>query len=248
MRTLWDLIQPVRDAAQSLVDSLRQATRPAPAAEPERPRRPRKPRARPPAPPAALFATPAATPATPAATPPRSPRAIASRPRGARPAAGDRAARRAAQPASDTAQARYDAVVKLMLDQHGIRVRRWRNSMSGVAYEVAYRDGSTARFIESPRPKGPMSAAIFLHEIGHHAIGFNRYKPRCLEEYHAWAWSLRAMEEHGLSITDAVRRRMHQSLHYAIGKATRRGIRAVPPELHPFMSRPPRSPRSNARG
>ncbi|MCE2968617.1 MAG: hypothetical protein LW831_13970, partial [Phycisphaeraceae bacterium] len=61
MRTLWDLIQPVRDAAQSLVDSLRQATRPAPAAEPERPRRPRKPRARPPAPPAALFATPAAT-------------------------------------------------------------------------------------------------------------------------------------------------------------------------------------------
>ncbi len=83
-----------------------------------------------------------------------------------------------------------------------------------------------------------MSAAVFLHEIGHHAIGFNTYKPRCLEEYHAWAWSLAARQEHGLNITDAVRHRMHLSLWYAVQKAQRRGIKAVPPELTPFLAAP----------
>ena len=46
-----------------------------------------------------------------------------------------------------------------------------------------------------------MSAAIFCHEIGHHAIGFTRYKPRCLEEYHAWAWSFAEMERRGFTRT-----------------------------------------------
>ncbi|MCU0688701.1 MAG: hypothetical protein MUE97_03020, partial [Phycisphaerales bacterium] len=88
-----------------------------------------------------------------------------------------------------SAQDRYDAVTRAMLAQYGIKVRKWRTSMSGVAYELKYRDGTIKRLIESPYPKSPMSAAIFLHEIGHHAIGFHTYKPRCLEEYHAWKWS-----------------------------------------------------------
>src|SRR6185436_7848085 len=103
-----------------------------------------------------------------------------------------------------------------MLAKYDIRVRKWRSSMSGLAWYVTYRDGRTSRLIESPRPKGPMSAAIFLHEIGHHAIGFNTYKPRCLEEYHAWVFALTHMEKLGLNITDGVRRRMHDSLHYAV--------------------------------
>lgn len=121
-----------------------------------------------------------------------------------------------------------------MLAQYGIRVRKWRSSMSGCAWIVTYRDGSVSRLIESPKPKGPMSAAIFLHEIGHHAIGFNVHKPRCLEEYHAWAWSLSAMEAHGITITDRVRQRMHDSLAYAVAKAKRRGIKRLPPELVPY--------------
>ncbi len=100
--------------------------------------------------------------------------------------------------------------------------------------------------LESPQPRGPMSMAIFLHEVGHHAIGFNRYKPRCLEEYHAWKWSLEAMELHGLNITDAVRRRMHESLWYAVAKARRRGLRELPPELLPYQTRPRRQPRDGA--
>lgn len=149
------------------------------------------------------------------------------------------AATKPAKPAASlSAQERYDAVVKAMLSQYGIKVRKWRKNMSGVAYELRYRDGSVKRLLESPYPKGPMSAAIFLHEIGHHAIGFNRYKPRCLEEYHAWKWSLEAMEAQGLDVTDAVRYRMHLSLWYAVGKASRRGIKNLPPELLPFVEKP----------
>lgn len=139
-----------------------------------------------------------------------------------------------------SAQEQYDRVTQEMLARYSVRVRRWRKAMSGMAWQVLYRDGTVANLIEAPRPKGPMSAAVFLHEIGHHAIGFDRYKPRCLEEYHAWRWSLEAMEASGLNITDAVRHRMHESLWYAVSKAKRRGIRNIPPELLPFMERPPR--------
>lgn len=143
-----------------------------------------------------------------------------------RPAQGDRRAGAMAE--------RYEQVTREMLERYNVRVRRWRSSMSGVAWEVVYRDGTRAKLIESPQPRGPMSAAVFLHEIGHHAIGLGVYRPRCLEEYHAWAFSLRAMEEHGLNVTESVRRRMHQSLHYAVAKARRRGIRELPEELRAF--------------
>ncbi|HZW08512.1 MAG TPA: hypothetical protein VFF69_01285 [Phycisphaerales bacterium] len=118
-----------------------------------------------------------------------------------------------------------------MLDRYGVRVRKWRSSTTGVAWQVFYRDGTTKRLIESPRPRGPVSAAVFLHEIGHHAIGFSRYKPRCLEEYHAWRFSLEEMASWELAITDRVRARVAESLQYAIDKAMRRGLREIPPEV-----------------
>lgn len=140
-------------------------------------------------------------------------------------------------------QDRYDAVTREMLDRYGVRVRRWRNDMTGLAWEVSYANGETRRLIEAPRPRGPVSAAIFLHEIGHHAIGFHRYKPRCLEEYHAWAFSLAQMEALGLNVTDRVRHRVHDSLHYAVMKARRRGLRALPAELLPYAEPRPKTPR-----
>jgi len=137
---------------------------------------------------------------------------------------------------------RYALVERAMLEAYGVRVRKWRTSMSGVAWQVTYDDGTVSKLIEAPRPRGPMSAAVFLHEIAHHAIGFDVYSPRCLEEYHAWAWSLARMEELGLNVTEAVRRRMHESLWYAVDKARRRGLKSVPTELLPFVNRPhPRS-------
>lgn len=129
---------------------------------------------------------------------------------------------------------KYDAVTRQMLEKYGVKVRKWRTGMSGIARLTRFADGRELRTIESPRPRGPMSVAIFLHEIGHHAIGFGVYKPRCLEEYHAWAFAIREMEAHGLNVTDGVRRRMHRSLKYAIDKAQRRGLKNIPSELHAF--------------
>lgn len=113
--------------------------------------------------------------------------------------------------------------------------------MSGMAWEVRYRDGTIARLIESPRPRGPMSVAVFLHEIGHHAIGFGRYRPRCLEEYHAWRFAIEAMEKEGILVSEGVKRRMARSLEYAVAKAARRGIRSLPQELAPYAK--PLTPR-----
>jgi hypothetical protein len=130
---------------------------------------------------------------------------------------------------------RYDRMVRVMLARYNVRVRKWRSSSSGCAWQVIYHDGTVANLIESPRPRGPLSAAIFLHEIGHHAIGLDVYKPRCLEEYHAWMFALDAMKEHDLNITDAVLTRVHRSLKYAVAKAKRRGIKTLPPELREFV-------------
>lgn len=154
----------------------------------------------------------------------------------------------AAQGPVPTMEARYEEVTRHMLQLHGVKVRRWRKHMSGIAWEVYYRDGRVVKLIEAPRPKGPMSAAVFLHEIGHHAIGFGTYKPRCLEEYHAWTFAIDKMEQLGLNVTESVRRRMHNSLRYAVEKASRRGLRQLPPELHPFTGPFPGDPARHRRG
>ncbi|MFI4897726.1 MAG: hypothetical protein ACIARR_07860 [Phycisphaerales bacterium JB059] len=130
---------------------------------------------------------------------------------------------------------RYDEVTRRMLREHAVRVRKWRSSMSGVAWQVTYADGTVSRLIEAPRPRGPMSAAVFLHEIGHHAIGLGAYTPRCLEEYHAWRFSLDTMRAEGLNVTPAVEKRMKESLEYAVYKALKRRLKRLPPELEPYL-------------
>ena len=131
-------------------------------------------------------------------------------------------------------QERYDAIVAETKSAYGFRIRRWRKSMSGCAWQITYRDGRIVRLVEAPYPKGPLSAAIYLHEVGHHAIGLGKVTPRCLEEYQAWMWSLAAMEHYGLTITDRVHQRVGRSLRYAVAKARRRGLRNLPDELGIF--------------
>ena len=132
-------------------------------------------------------------------------------------------------------QARYDELVTEMKQLHSVRVVKWRSSMSGCAWEVRYVDGRRSRLIEAPYPKGPMSCAVFMHEIGHHAIGLSRYRPRCLEEYHAWRWGLDEMSRRGFNVTDRVRQRRDDALRYAVAKALRRGIKRIPTELAPYL-------------
>lgn len=223
MITLWDLLKPVTDALRG-----RPPVSPFP--------RPIKPiidrRVTPSQAPTHLAPIPNRTPSHPAILEtvviPRRP---ANQTSPLRQAQRDKPARK---PHGASMQDRYDEVVRQMLAKYDVRVRKWRTSSSGVAWMVQYRDGRIQRLIESPKPKGPMSIAIFLHEIGHHAIGLGAFKPRCLEEYHAWKFSLDRMAELDLNITDAVRTRMRRSLEYAVRKAVRRGIKNLPPELEPY--------------
>lgn len=129
----------------------------------------------------------------------------------------------------------YSPIVDEMKRRHAVRVRRWRTQMTGCAWRVYYRDGQVISWIESPYPKTPISLAIFLHEVGHHVIGFDRYRRRCDEEYHAWQWALAEMRRLGVEPDERVMRRYDLSMRYAVDKAVRRGAKQFSESLHPFL-------------
>ena len=132
----------------------------------------------------------------------------------------------------------YASIVAEMKLRHRLRIRRWRTSMSGCAWRAWYRDGQVVNWVESPYPKSPLSLSIFLHEVGHHAIGFDTYRLRCEEEWAAWQWSLDQMRRLGVEPTDRVRARVDRSLRYAVAKALRRGIKRLPDQLVPYLPAP----------
>jgi hypothetical protein len=137
-------------------------------------------------------------------------------------------------------QQRLDRIVKDVLAHHPLRVKRWRNSLSGVAVLRIYRDGREERTIEAPYPTSPLRLAIFLHEVGHHVLGLGVHRPRCLEEYLAWRYAMDQLVELGIAVDGAVARRFERSMEYAVGKALRRGIRRLPAELINFAPEPVR--------
>lgn len=107
--------------------------------------------------------------------------------------------------------------------------------MSGVAWRLRYPDGREESWLESPFPKTRISLAIFLHEIGHHAVGFNRFPTRAEEEYRVWVWALEKMRELGIEPDARTLRRFERSMEYAVGKAVRRGVKRLPVELVRFL-------------
>jgi hypothetical protein len=129
----------------------------------------------------------------------------------------------------------YVGIVSFMKKRHRLRIRRWRQHMSGRAWRVRYNDGRVINWIESPRPRTPISLAVFLHEVGHHAIGFRENCHRCEEEYHAWAWALAAMRRFGVEPDARVHRRIERSMRYAVDQDLRRGITNLPGCLGPFI-------------
>jgi hypothetical protein len=135
-----------------------------------------------------------------------------------------------AMPAAD-----FSPIVDAMKSRYDLRVRKWRRSMSGCAWRCYHHDGRVVNWIESPIPKTPLSLAIFLHEVGHHAIGFSTYKKRCEEEYHVWVWAINQMRKLGIEPDDRVARRFDLSMQYAVGKAMRRGLKALPEPLEQFL-------------
>jgi hypothetical protein len=133
----------------------------------------------------------------------------------------------------------FSRIVRRAKNRYDVKVRRWRSSMSGAAWRVYHHDGQVVNWIEAPRPRTPISLAIFLHEVGHHAIGFEKYKKRCEEEYHVWLWALAEMRRSGVQPDERVKRRFDLSMRYAVAKAMRRGIKSLPATLRRFAPRVP---------
>jgi hypothetical protein len=117
---------------------------------------------------------------------------------------------------------RYATIVETLKHRYGVRVHRWRPTMSGCAWTADYADGSHVRWIESPYPRSPVSLAIFLHEVGHHAIGFSPREERIDEELRAWEWAMRTMAEFGVTVDERVRSRFERSMRYETSKVLRR--------------------------
>ncbi len=134
-------------------------------------------------------------------------------------------------------RAPYEALAAEMKERYRIAIRKWRKGMSGAAYELKYRDGRIKRLITAPRPCGPVSAAIFLHEVGHHAVGFRRYSPRVLEEYYVWQWALREMTARGIPVNERVLRHYRRSMFYYVHAAVRAGT-GLPGEVRGFVEWP----------
>ncbi len=128
----------------------------------------------------------------------------------------------------------FRPIVEQMKLRYNLRIRKWRRTMSGCAWSVYYHDGKVLNWIEAPFPRTPISLAIFLHECGHHAIGFGTYRKRCEEEYHAWMWAMAQMRLAGVAPDEKVRKRFQASMRYAVSKAVRRGITDLPEPLRRF--------------
>jgi hypothetical protein len=135
---------------------------------------------------------------------------------------------------SSAAMADFTWIVALMKRRHGVRIRRWRANMTGCAWQVRYPNGQIIKWIEAPPPRTSISLCIFLHEVGHHVIGFNVYKRRCEEEYYAWQWAIDQMRELGVEPDARTLARFQLSMRYAVGKAVRRGIKSLPATLMRF--------------
>ena len=129
----------------------------------------------------------------------------------------------------------FAPIVRQMKSQHQIRVKRWRRHMSGCSWQVRYPNGHVVRWIEAPHPRTPISLAIFLHEVGHHVVGFERYKRRCEEEFHVWVWAIEQMRALGVEPDEKVLNRFELSMQYAVSKAMRRGMKKFPSALERFM-------------
>ena len=138
-----------------------------------------------------------------------------------------------ASPLADSSGAMQDfsPIVRQIKSQHQIRVKRWRRHMSGCSWQTRFSDGRVIRWIESPYPRTPISLSIFLHEVGHHVIGFEQYKRRCEEEYHVWKWAIEQMRVLGVEADEKVAARFELSMQYAVSKAMRRGMKEMPGEL-----------------
>lgn len=129
----------------------------------------------------------------------------------------------------------FARIVEHEKKRYQISIRKWRSTMSGVAYELHYSNGQVKRMVAAPRPKSPVSCAIFLHEVGHHAIGFRKFRPRCLEEFHVWQWAFAEMRRWNITVDQRVLQHYQRSMYHYVQLAKKRGLKHLPEILRQFQ-------------
>jgi hypothetical protein len=111
----------------------------------------------------------------------------------------------------------YQDAAAVLLRETGCTVRKWRQNTTGTAYTKSDDWG-----IESPRPRGPVSFAVFAHEVGHQVKHRYNSAPRWLEEIEAWEYALEQFDRFELAGRDNAQARGARSLRYAAHKASLR--------------------------
>ena len=120
---------------------------------------------------------------------------------------------------------KWQAAADTLLRESGASVTKYRRSMSGVAFTGPLTERGSKVEIEAPEPKGPISFAIFAHEIGHQVLHRdNGRTPRWKEEVEAWEFALKAVQRFDLPGYERVEARAARSIAYAFRKARRRGV------------------------
>lgn len=115
----------------------------------------------------------------------------------------------------------YLSAARTLLAESGCVVTKWRQKMTGGAYTH-----SPEWRIEVPEPRGPISYAVFAHEVGHQMLHRKdtreRKVPRWQEELEAWMWALATFERFRLPKVELAKRDCEDSMAYAFSKALRR--------------------------
>ena len=113
----------------------------------------------------------------------------------------------------------YMDIARAEADRHGVRVTKWRGKGSGYA-------DPERRLVESERPSTLHGLSLFLHEVGHCVNG--RILPVWWDEWIAWKYAIRRMEEEGLPSTIA-RELLKQNMEIEVNSALRKGfVRYLP--------------------
>ena len=126
----------------------------------------------------------------------------------------------------------YEEAAEVLLRESGCTVRKYRSSNSGEAFTSSKDWG-----IEVPRPRGPMSFAVFAHEVGHQMLHRgNESKPRWLEEIEATEYALAQFERFRLDGAEEAKKREARNLRHSAKKANRR---ATPETAQAILDRYP---------